>query len=128
MGEVQTYINIHPGELLNHVTDYSSQGYRLVQIGCTMKGDRFELNYSFDKAYSFVNLRFDVAEDYELPSISPVYFSAFLYENEIHDLFCITVKNMVIDYRGSFYRVKGKAPFRKKPVPGKEQQGDTDER
>ena len=113
MGEVQRYIDINPAELLNHVSDYSAQGYRLVQIGCTMKGERYELNYSFDKDYSFVNLRFDVAPDYEVASISPVYFCAFLYENEIHELFGVAIKNIVVDYKGSFYRVKGAAPFKR---------------
>lgn len=113
MGEVQKYIEINPDELLNHVSDYSARGYRLVQIGCTMKGDRFELNYSFDKDYDFENLRFDVEQDYEVASISPIYFCAFLYENEIHELFGVTIKNIVVDYKGSFYRVKGTAPFKK---------------
>lgn len=113
MGEVQQFVNINPGEVLMHATDYFSQGYRLVQIGCTQTGELFEMNYTFDKGYSLVNLRFMVAADYEIPSISPVCFSAFLYENEIHDLYGLTIKNMVIDYKGSFYRVRGNAPFRK---------------
>ncbi|HPS59142.1 MAG TPA: NADH-quinone oxidoreductase subunit C [Spirochaetota bacterium] len=124
MGEVQKYININPAELLNHVADYSAQGYRLVQIGCTMKGDRYELNYSFDKDYGFVNLRFDIAQDYEVASISPIYFCAFLYENEIHELFGVMIKNIVVDYKGSFYRVKGTAPFRKSPAPENEPGGE----
>ncbi len=123
MGEVQKYLEINPPELLNHVSDYSAHGYRLVQIGCTMKGDLYELNYSFDKEYSFVNLRFAVPQDYEVASISPVYFCAFLYENEIHELFGVKIKNMVIDYRESFYRVKGTAPFKKSAVQKIEGEG-----
>lgn len=122
MGEVQRYIEINPAELLNHVSDYSARGYRLVQIGCTMKEDRYELNYSFDKDYAFENLRFDVAQDFEVASISPIYFCAFLYENEIHELFGVAIKNIVVDYKGSFYRVKGTAPF-KKTAPQKNETG-----
>ena len=114
MGEVQEYINIDPAELLTLTADYCSKGYRLAQICCTMIGDRFEMNYSFDKAYGFVNLRFSVPGDEDIPSISLIYMSAFLYENEIHDLFGLNIKNIVIDYKGSFYRIKGEAPFRKK--------------
>lgn len=113
MGEVQTYIKINPGELLGHASDYFAAGYRLVQISCTQKGGMFELNYSFDRDYNFVNLRFEVPGDYEVSSISPICFSALFYENEIQDLFGLKIKNMVIDYKGGFYRVKGKAPFRK---------------
>lgn len=123
MGEVQSYININPAELLSHASDFFTAGYRLVQIGCTQKGDRFELNYSFDKDYGFVNLRFDIPPDYEIPSISPICFSAFLYENEIQDLFGLKIKNIVIDYKGSFYRVRGKAPFRKEHENKTEQPG-----
>jgi len=113
MGEVQEYISIAPAEVLICASDLFSRGYRLVQIGCTQKGGIFELNYSFDKDYRFVNLRFEVPGDGQVPSISPVCFSAFLYENEISELFGLKINNMVIDYGGSFYRVKGRAPFRK---------------
>ena len=36
---------------------------------------------------------------------------ALLYENEMHDLFGINVKNMAIDYKGTFYRTAVKTPF-----------------
>lgn len=86
---------------------------RLVQIGCTRTGEgQFEVNYSFDENLSFSNFRVVVnsAVD-QLPSISGIYWNAFLYENEIHDLFGITVDGMVIDYKGRFYRMAVKQPF-----------------
>jgi ech hydrogenase subunit D len=54
------------------------------------------------------------ANDLVLPSISGVYFSAFLYENEIHDLFGISITDIALDYKGKFYQTAGKFPF--KPV------------
>ncbi len=40
-----------------------------------------------------------------------IYPNAFLYENEIHDLFGVVVKNITIDYRGTLYRTAIKTPF-----------------
>jgi ech hydrogenase subunit D len=34
-----------------------------------------------------------------------------LYENEIHDLFGLVVKDIAIDYGGSLYRTAIKTPF-----------------
>ena len=40
----------------------------------------------------------------------------YLYENEMHDLFGITVKMMSMDYHGNLYRIKNRAPYRKEPA------------
>jgi ech hydrogenase subunit D len=40
-----------------------------------------------------------------------IYQNAFLYENEIHDLFGVVVTNISIDYHGTLYRTSIKAPF-----------------
>ena len=115
MAEEQKMMTIEKEELLNRVSELHESGYRLVQISCT-SGENFELNYSFDKSYAFVNLRYTVSrENPEIPSISGIYWNAFLYENEIHDLFGVGVKNMAIDYRGEFYRTSQEAPFSKTP-------------
>ena len=71
----------------------------------------YELNYSFDKDYRFKNLRITVAPGEEIPSISVIYPNAFLYENEIHDLFGVVIKNITIDYHGTLYRTAIKTPF-----------------
>ena len=82
-----------------------------MQIGCT-KTDVLELNYSFDKDCNFVNLRITISSaDTEIPSVSHVYWSAFIYENEISDLYRIKIKDMAIDYKGNFYRTTVKYPF-----------------
>ncbi len=57
----------------------------------------------FDKEYRFENLRLVLQEGGTLPSISAVYFGAFIYENEIHDLFGIMVTGMNIDFKGTLY-------------------------
>ena len=47
----------------------------------------------------------------ELPSISSFYWPAFLYENEMHDLFGITVKGMAVDFKGHLYTTMIPTPY-----------------
>ena len=93
------------------VASLRSSGYRLVQICSTTLADRYEMNYSFDKDRQFRNLRFTVLPGETVPSISLIYGNAFLYENEIHDLFGITIEHMTIDYHGTLYQTRIPAPF-----------------
>ena len=111
MSERQEIIDIAKNELVGIVAQYMAEGYRLVQIGCTTLPDAYEMNYSFDKDYKFKNLRFAVNRGEEVPSITAVYGGAFLYENEIHDLFGVKITNISIDYHGTLYHTALKTPF-----------------
>ena len=113
MIEEQPTNPIEPQALVARTQELMKDGYRLVQIGGTLLGENLELNYSFDKDYRFLNLRVTVPLDgAEVPSISGVYWSAFLYENEMHDLFGLKVTGMAIDYHGTFYKTAVPFPFR----------------
>ncbi|HVT82247.1 MAG TPA: NADH-quinone oxidoreductase subunit C [Phycisphaerae bacterium] len=93
-------------------------GHRLVQISVTPLPETFELTYSFDFSGSLASLRLQVPRDIPaLPSISPIFGAAVLYENEIHDLFGITIDNMTIDFRGNFYKTAIKYPMTTKMTP-----------
>lgn len=111
MSEPQEIIPIEKHDLVRRVAEFFANGYRLVQIGCSTLQSGYELNYSFDKDNRFTNLRVTLIPDEAVPSISVIYPNAFLYENEIHDLFGVVVKNISIDYRGTLYRTAIKAPF-----------------
>ena len=111
MIEEQKLETIKLSELLARVGDLKKNGHRLVQICCT-RTDVYEINYSFDKDYHFTNLRVILATaDEVVPSVSGIYWAALLYENEMHDLFGVKVKDMAIDFGGNFYRTAVKAPF-----------------
>lgn len=111
MTEDQKMINIEKSELVDRVKDLQSSGHRLVQICCT-KTEGLEVSYSFDKDFGFVSLRVVLPpEGAELPSISGIFWSAFFYENEMHDLFGIKIKGMAVDYEGKFYRTAVRFPF-----------------
>ena len=113
MSSEQKIISIEPGELVSRTAEYKNKGFRLVQISCTTLKEILELSYSFDKEYLLENLRISLprAAQGEVPSISGVYWNAFLYENEIHDLFGINITGINIDYKGKFYRTTIKTPF-----------------
>ena len=117
MSEPQEIIPIEKDALLGAVADLYAQGYRMVQIGCTTLENAYELNYSFDKDYHFKNLRVTANREDEIQSISVIYPNAFLYENEIHDLFGIKIKNMSVDYKGTFYRTTITTPFSIENLP-----------
>jgi ech hydrogenase subunit D len=111
MMEPQTIVPITVGEVVSKAEKAKKDGCRLVQIGCTKIGDDFEIIYVYDKDYQLTNYRITVKQDTEIPSISAVYFGAFVYENEIHDLYGIHVKGINIDFKGTFYKTTIKHPF-----------------
>ena len=107
----QTTVPIGVDELVARTAQMKKEGCRLVQIGCTKVGDDYEINYTFDKDFVMTTLRITVKQDTVVPSVSSVYFGAFVYENEIHDLYGITVAGINIDFGGHFYRTAIKSPF-----------------
>ena len=112
MSDEQTYLSLPPDALLAKVRELREQGWRLVQIGATPLGETIELNYSFDRAGKFLNLRLSLpAAGAHVPSISSIYWCAFVYENEMHDLFRVQVEGIAVDYKGKFYKTTVPYPF-----------------
>jgi len=115
MIEPQPITTIDRSELPAKAASLASQGYRLVQICCTTGETALELTYSFDKQYAFSNLRVIVPRnDAVIPSITGSYLAAFTYENELQDLFGITVTDLAINYNGKFYTTAITTPFLQK--------------
>ncbi len=131
MTEPQEIVQVEKCDLVGMVAELFSEGYRLVQIGCSTLPGAYELTYSFDREYRFRNLRITVAPEEEVPSISVIYPGAFLYENEIHDLFGVTITHISVDFRGTLYRTALGAPFSvdnvKLPEPPKQKAPATGE-
>jgi len=98
--------------LLDKVRAKHEQGCRLVQMSATRLPEQVELTYSFDLDSRLTNLRLLLpAVETHLPSISSIYGCAVLYENEIHDLFGVTVDGLTLDFHGNFYKTSVKFPF-----------------
>ena len=112
MSERQSVEEIPATALLEQVQLKKTGGWRLVQICCTRLVADQEVSYSFDRGGTLATLRVRVPiRDPELPSISSFYWSAFLYENEMHDLFGLTVNGMAVDYHGHLFTTLVPTPF-----------------
>ncbi len=115
----QKIIDISIPQLTGRVQQMKDEGHRLVQICCTKLPDKLELQYSFDKDYEFTSFRLSLADtSTPVPSVSKIFLSAFIYENEIHDLFGIQVEGIAVDYKGRFYRTNTPRAFNPETVPG----------
>ena len=115
---LQTTKPVEVSRLIGEVEQLKNAGYRLSAISCVKVGEVYEINYSFDKEYELENLRITVTGDTEVPSITGMYWGAFVYENEMHDLFGIQVRGMNIDFKGTFIKTAIKYPFSVTTVKG----------
>jgi ech hydrogenase subunit D len=113
-----TFESIQLGALVDRVQALHAQGCRLVQIGATRLADDVELTYSFDSHGQLLNLRLLIPARARIPSISGVYWCAFIYENELHDLFDLAIEDMAVDFQGHFYQTAVKFPFARTPANG----------
>ena len=73
-----------------------------------------ELTYTFDRGYDLIHLRFDQDTAEEVESISVIFSFAFLYENEIKELFGVKIKDINIDFHDTLYKIPVKTPFNMK--------------
>ncbi len=117
--KIQEFISITPSQLLEKVQDLKADGYRLGQACCTKVAEGFELTYSFDKEHVLLNLRMVIAEEDEIMSITGLYWAAFVYENEMQDLFGVKIKHMTLNFGGHFFMVSQPTPWNPKETEGK---------
>jgi ech hydrogenase subunit D len=114
-------IGIEIGALIDNACSMKERGARLVQICCVRepagKGQatHFELHYTFDIKYQLTSCKVRIEPETEIPSITGIYPCAFLYENEMHDLYGIRIKDINIDYKGTFYKLAKPRPFNPEP-------------
>ena len=47
-------------------------------------------------------------------SITGIYWAAFIYENEMQDLFGVKFKHMALNYGGNFFKVSQPTPWNPK--------------
>ncbi|GHU88340.1 hypothetical protein FACS1894202_04230 [Clostridia bacterium] len=98
------------GQLISGADEMKKAGYRLAQA-CVTTAEPYDLLYSFAKDDELVSLRLRIAEGEEIESITGVYPYAYLYENEMKDLFGIKIANINVDFNGNFYQTSVKTPF-----------------
>ena len=104
---------IKSSDLLSEAKSLREEGYRICQ-SCALNTEfDTQLLYTFDKDHVMVNLKMVLPENREVDSITSVYWSNFIYENEMSDLFGIKFKDNQLDYEGNFFIVKEETPWKK---------------
>ena len=107
----QNIVPIEPEDLIEKVVELKNGGYRLGQICSTRIENGNELLYSFDKDHDLLNLKMAVPDGKEIQSITKIYWPAFIYENEAHDLFGVKFLDSELDYGGKFFKLSRPTPW-----------------
>ncbi len=119
-------IAIEPEAILDHAMKMKKQGFRLSQACAAYVNKKFELSYSFaddSGTYQLTTLRIVIDPETEVSSITELYPYAFLYENEMKELFGVKIRLINLDYDNKLYRIRQETPLKvdrpepKKPVP-----------
>lgn len=114
--EIQMLDEIALDTLLVEADALKLDNWRLVQILCVATEEGYELSYSFGGGYAMRTLRVRVGRRDPVPSITPHFGAAFLYENEIRDLFGVRIERIDPDWLGKVYDVEKEKPFAKMPI------------
>lgn len=119
MTEPQPIEALSPAELPARAATFRDGAWRLMQMCCTVTGADFEMLYSFARGNALQGFRVVVPRrGATLPSITDAFLCAFIYENEIHDLFGITFTGLKLDFGGNFLKARFKNPFvMDRPLP-----------
>jgi ech hydrogenase subunit D len=115
---IQDIIPIDAGDLLETAADAKSAGYRLGQACATKVDGGIEVLYTFEQDEVLKSYKISLPEDVpELQSVTHLFWSAFIYENEMHDLFGVKFKNLALDYDGHFFKIAEKTPWNPNLAP-----------
>ena len=106
------FVNVSPENIIDESQKLKFDGYHLMQQCATRIPDAFELIYTFGKDLEVKQLKITLPEETEISSITSIFPCAFIYENEMHDLFGVKIKMINIDYEGKLYRTAIETPFK----------------
>ncbi|MBQ3386387.1 MAG: NADH-quinone oxidoreductase subunit C [Eggerthellaceae bacterium] len=112
MAFVSEFIPIQLRELPEVSKKMKADGARFVQLLAVHEDLGNALVYSFMKDDALLNYRIDkVSDEDTVPSITGEYLNAFVFENEVHDLFGVKITDIAIDFKGKFYKVTEPNPM-----------------
>jgi ech hydrogenase subunit D len=93
---------ISKDQLLAEVKKYADAKVKFVTGSCNDLGDKLEVTYFFNVSpgMDMSALRFVVGKNEEVPSMTGIYLTTVLIENEMKELFGLKVKDLAIDFGG----------------------------
>jgi ech hydrogenase subunit D len=104
--------------LLERTAAYRAGGWRLALINATsvlpseeLGEGAFDISWSFAKDGELEHIRERVLPGEEVPSISPWFGGAFLFENELRELFGVAMTGIALDLHGQLYQTAERVPF-----------------
>ena len=109
-----TFTNIPLEELLTRVQTFKHEGLRFVQMCAETTEAGIDLLYTFydETRDAAININVYGIESFtKVPSIQGLYFAAFSYENEAHDLYGVRFVNMQLDFGGHFFNLATSEPM-----------------
>jgi ech hydrogenase subunit D len=94
--------DISKDQLAAEAKKYADAKARFVTGVCNDLGDKLEVTYYFNSypTLEMSALRFSVGKDEDVPSITGIYLTSVLIENEMKELFGLKVKDIAIDFGG----------------------------
>jgi ech hydrogenase subunit D len=91
-------------DVVDKVRAMKDMGHRLVAVtSLDIDEETNEILYHFDKDLKMTHFRLRVGKGKTVPSISGVYFCAFLVENEIRDQYGVCFEGIALDFEGKLY-------------------------
>jgi len=105
------FIEITLDQFADKLTSYKESGWRFANLCGSTVGDKVEILCSFAQDQQIENLFMLVEQGEQVPAVSTVFPSSFLYENEIFDLFGIKFEGSILDYDGRFYTTSVPTPM-----------------
>ena len=111
---LNTIEEISMDKFMQEVIRFKMEGWHVIQICAVRVEGGYELSYSFGRDYDMRTLRLKVAEDETVPSITQVFHTAYLQENEAAELFGVKIENIDLDFKGKLYRISRETPFKEK--------------
>lgn len=109
-----SFVDLPLEELLTRVQTLKHEGIRFVQMCAETTERGIDLLYTFydETTQSALNLCvYGIDESSRVPSIQGLYFAAFSYENEAHDLYGVRFVNMKLDFGGHFFNLATSEPM-----------------
>lgn len=109
-----SFVEVPLGELLGRVQTLKHEGVRFVQMCAETTEAGIDLLYTFydeTRDHALNLCVYGIDGESRVPSIQGLYFAAFSYENETHDLYGVRFINMVLDFGGNFFNVATTEPM-----------------
>ena len=119
MEYVTSFIPLEAGDILEVAQKAKHEHLRFVQILAVNTESGIDLIYSYMEPFSegaekaeLYNYKVSgVGKEDVIPSITDFFLEAFVFENEIHDLFGVNIEGIAIDFKGKFYALSQKEPM-----------------